>query len=362
MSRVMTTRIPLFQMHGGLRSDELAGLGVDPAQVIDFSASLNVYGPDPAVAAAVRGADLLAYPDPTALPARRALARHHQVSEDAVVIGHGAVELLWSLARLLATSANTVVVEPAFGEWRSAVMSVGGRVAAWRGVADRRFALDPEAVMRTVTNHRATSVYLANPGNPSGLAVEHGVIAGLARSLGERTLILDEAFLSLSDHHADATRPLPGNVVRVRSLTKDHGLAGLRVGYALATPAFCRRLEAARPPWSASTPAIAAVIAACERDTFVAECRDRLLADRDHLALRLQEVGLVGQASNTIYLLVKVGSATDLRSRLLARHHIAVRDASSFGLPDTIRLAARPAADVDRLITALAAELKAPPR
>jgi len=98
------------------------------------------------------------------------------------------------------------------------------------------------------------------------------------------------AFLSLSDHHADAARPLPGNVVRVRSLTKDHGLAGLRVGYALATPAFCRRLEAARPPWSASTPAIAAVIAACEREAFVADSRERLLADRTHLALRLQEL------------------------------------------------------------------------
>jgi histidinol-phosphate aminotransferase len=362
MSRVMTTKIPLFQMHGGLRSDELAALGVDLTQVIDFSASLNVYGPDAAVAAAVRGADLLAYPDPTALPARRALARHHQVSEDAVVIGHGAVELLWSLARLVATNANTVVVEPAFGEWRSAVMSVGGRVAVWRATADRRFALDTEAVLRTVANHRATSLYLANPGNPSGLAIDHETIAGLARGLGERTMILDEAFLSLSDHHADAARPLPGNVVRVRSLTKDHGLAGLRVGYAVATPAFCRRLEAARPPWSASTPAIAAVVAACERDSFVADSRARLLADRDHLAIRLQELGLVGLASNTIYLLVRTGAATDLRSRLLSRHHVAVRDASSFGLPDYIRVAARPAADVDRLISALAVELKATPR
>jgi histidinol-phosphate/aromatic aminotransferase/cobyric acid decarboxylase-like protein len=343
------------QTHGGLRADELAALGVDPSRVVDFSASLNVYGPDPAVLAAVRGADLLAYPDPTGLPARQALARHLDVEPGAVILGHGAVELLWGLARSVAP-APSVIVEPAFGEWRAAVAAVGGQAIAWRAEPPG-FAVDLDAVARLVRREGAAAVYIASPGNPSGVGLAAADIAAFARAIPDVTVVLDEAFLSLSDHHADARAAMPGNVVRVRSLTKDHGLAGLRVGYAVAAPPLCRRLEAQRPPWTASAPAQAAIIAAVDRGSFVADSRARLFADRDALVHRLRALGLAPQPTSTIYALVEVGAATELRARLLSRHAVAVRDATSFGLPDHIRVAARPAADVDRLIHALGQEL-----
>jgi len=346
------------QTHGGLRLDELAALGVRISDVVDFSASLNVYGPDPEVAAAARAAELLAYPDPTALPARRALATRAGVEPDAVVVGAGAAELLWSLARaLLRPGAVTVIVEPAFAEWRTAAAATGAAIVAGPGPD---LAVDLDAVARAVRTSDARAVYLANPGNPGGLAVPADALAAFARDLAGATVVLDEAFLSLSARHADADRPLPGNVVRVRSLTKDHGLAGLRIGYALAAPALARRIEAERPPWTVSAPAQAAAVAAAGRDDFVAACRARLLADRDHLRARLADLGLASLPSDTLYFLVEVGDATALRRRLLAHHAVAVRDATSFGLPDHVRVAARPAADVDRLVRALAQELPWP--
>src|SRR5438874_379102 len=81
---------------------------------------------------------------------------------------------------------------------------------------------------------RADALYLANPATPSGRAVAHEAVARLATRLTRTTLVLDESFLSLSERADDATRPLPANVVRVRSLTKDHALPGLRIGYLVA--------------------------------------------------------------------------------------------------------------------------------
>jgi histidinol-phosphate/aromatic aminotransferase/cobyric acid decarboxylase-like protein len=182
-------------------------------------------------------------------------------------------------------------------------------------------------------------------------------------------------------------------VIRVRSLTKDHGLAGLRVGYAIASPVLARRLEASRPPWTASTPAQAAIVAAVAHDGFVADCRARLLADRDAMVGRLAALDLTSSPSSTIYALVDLAApppvtmatalvdlaapppvtmatalvdlaarppATALRARLLAEHAVAVRDCTSFGLPTHLRVAARPAADVDRLIAGLRAVLGTP--
>jgi len=347
------------QSHGGLDADELVALGVAGERVVDFSASLNVYGPDPEVAAAARAADLLAYPDPTGAPARRAIAARFAVASDAVVLGNGAAELLWSLARVLVGTGASIVVEPAFGEWRAAVAAGGGRARSVPGSASS-LVPDLAAVARAASAAGAAAVYLGNPGNPGGAALPADGIAELARDLGAAFLVLDEAFLALSDRHGDLDRRLPENVIRVRSLTKDHGLAGLRVGYALAPPPICRRVEAQRPPWTTSAPAQAAMIAAMRRDDFVATCRRRLFDDRDRLEAALASLGLAPRPSSTIYLLARVGAASALRTRLLARHAVAVRDCTSFGLPDHIRVAARPAADVERLRSALAQELPCP--
>jgi len=152
----------------------------------------------------------------------------------------------------------------------------------------------------------------------------------------------------------------PANVVCVRSLTKDHALAGLRVGYLVADAALVARLEALRPPWTASGPAQAAAIATLAHEGFVATSRTRMLADRDHLVTALAARGLHPVPSVVPFALLALppaADATSLRARLLERHHLLVRDGTSFGLPHHVRLAARPSPDVDRLLSALTREL-----
>jgi histidinol-phosphate aminotransferase len=344
------------QAHGGPVAAELAALGVDPRRVVDFSVNINPYGPASEMVQAISAAPLAAYPDREARAARQALAEACGVPPGEVVVGPGAADLLWTAARaLLAPADAALVVEPTFGELRAAALAARARVHEWRGAAADGFALDVAAVVAAARAISARLVSLGAPNNPTGQPVSPAQITALARALPASVVVVDESFLSLSEGHADAAERLPDNVVRVRSLTKEHAIAGVRVGYLLARPALAARIEAARPPWSTSTATQAAARASAGLAAFVSDSRARLLADRRALDAELRALGLAPLPSVTCFCLVPVDRASDLRRRLLAGHAVLVRDCTSFGLPGFMRLAARPAADRRRLLAALAA-------
>ncbi len=348
---------PCENVHGGPDPAELAALDLAPAQVIDFSVNVNPYGPAPAVAAAARGAEVARYPDPRATAVREALAARWRTEPGAVLFAHGAAEILWDLARHLARQGGpALVVEPAFSEFRRALDACGHRALSWRPERGCAPAIDLDEVSREIARAEAAAVLLAAPTSPIGAATPAAGTAELARRHPGVLVILDESFLSLSDRHADADLPLPANVARVRSLTKEHAIPGLRAGYLLADPRLVSELEAARPAWPTSAPAQAAALAALAEERFVAESRARLAADREALRADLCALGLDPLPSTAPYLVFEAGIAAPLRHRLLT-HRVLVRDCASFGLPGMVRVAARAAPDRERLIAALRKEL-----
>jgi histidinol-phosphate aminotransferase len=347
-----------LRIHGGLAPDELARAGIDLDLAVDFSSSVNPYGPCAAVVDAVRGARLDRYPDATASALRRAIAVAADTAPDRVVVGNGAADLLWTLARVLVRpGAPVVVVEPTFAEFRAACELAGARVVEHRATTETRFAVDLEAVERLVAEVDARVVYLCFPATPTGAYVPVERVAAFAARHAHATVVLDQAFLSLSEHAADERRTVPSNVVRVRSLTKDHAIAGVRLGYLLAGAELARRVEAARPPWTTSSIAQAAGLAALQASDFVDASRAKLLADRDELALGVRKLGLEPVPSAATFFVFPVRDAAALRARLLVRH-VVVRDCASFGMPGFLRVAARPKADRERLLAALREELR----
>lgn len=344
--------------HGGLHSAELDALGIVPADVIDFSVSCNAYGPCDEIIEAVRSAPVDRYPDPSACQARAAIGSLLGLDPDRIALGNGAAELLWTLADLLVRPGTGVVItEPTFCEFRAALEHRGGRVHEWRAGAADGFAIDLDAVGRLIRAQGATVLYLCAPNTPTGVAIPASAVARLAQAHPDLAIILDQSFLSLSERFRDIRVGLPDNVICVRSMTKDHAIPGVRVGYVVATPRIIAQLEASRPAWTTSAMAQAAAIAACRATDFVDRSRHQLLADRGHLAELLGELGLQPVSSTTCFLLVHTGSSQPLRHRLLAHHRILVRDCSSFGLPGYIRVAARPEPDSERLAAALRQEL-----
>jgi histidinol-phosphate/aromatic aminotransferase/cobyric acid decarboxylase-like protein len=344
--------------HGGIAPAELHALGLAPADVLDVSTSCNPYGPCAAVVDAIRAAPIDRYPDPTAGAARAALAAALDIQPDRIALGNGAAELLWTLAAVLVRPGTSVViVEPTFGELRAAVEHAGGAVHEWRARPDDGLAIDLPAVGRLIEERAATVAYLCAPNTPAGTAIPAGAVRALASALPTTAFLLDQSFLSLSERFADLAVAQPGNVACVRSLTKDFAIPGVRLGYLVAAPALVALVERSRAAWTTSAAAQAAAIAACTAGEFVDRSRARLLADRAQLAGDLVALGLAPAPSTTGFLAVRTGDACGLRRRLLANHRVLVRDCTSFGLPDHIRLAARPAAERERVIAALAREL-----
>ncbi len=347
--------------HGGPIDAELGALGIVAGEVLDFSVNVNPYGPAPTMREAIAAAPIDRYPDSTGSSARAALAAACGVRAERIVLGNGAADLLWTLARVLVAPGRAVVmVEPTFSEFRAAAAAAGARLVEWRADPATSFALGPAALAAIVETSRRcepAAIYLCAPNNPTGAGVRTRDLASLAERLPGVTLVVDQAFLSLSEHHADAGADLPANVVRVRSLTKEHAIPGVRVGYLIAPPAIVAAVESSRPAWSTGGAAQAAAIASVTLAPFVADSRQRMLADRRALAGVLHEMDLAPVPTCTTYFVVRTGNAAGLRHALLARHRILVRDCASFGLPAYLRLAARPAADRDRLVAALREEL-----
>ena len=346
------------RVHGGACEEELRTLGVDPETIVDFSTCLNPYGPCPAVLRAVGSARIDRYPDPAARAARAALANVLDVDPDELVLGNGAADLLWTVARTLLCPGRTVViVEPTFSEFRAAARATGARIAELRTDAAEGFHVDLARVGTLLERTHADLLYLCDPNNPTGTVVPAAEIARLAADHPDIVLVLDQAFLSLSETFADLSVRQPPNVLCIRSLTKEHAIAGVRVGYLLCQREVAACVEASRPAWTTSAPAQAAALAACGTQRFVEETRWRLLADRERLRRVLDRRGLHPLPSVTPFFLVPVTNSTDLRQRLVVRHHVLVRDCTSFALPGFVRLSARPAADAALLEAALAEEV-----
>ncbi len=349
--------------HGGMLHDELARLGLVPEDVLDVSVNVNPYGPCRPVIDAISSAPIARYPDPTATPARVALARWLDVPSDRVVVGNGAVDLLWSIARCLVRPRDAVlIVEPAFSELRNAATRTGARIVEHHLRPEDDFALDPNELDAALGLAKPRLAYVCTPANPTGVRTPIEPLARLASEHPGTTFLVDLSFSSLSAQHRDDVVHASDRVVWLRSLTKDFALAGLRVGFAVAPRELAASIESHRPPWSVNALAQAAAIAATTREAqaFVADTRGRLLEDRARLERELRGLGLRTHRSETIYTLVDLGPerrATALRDAMLARHAVLVRDATSFGLPHHVRLGARPPVQEARLLRALSKEL-----
>jgi len=350
---------PPTRVHGGPSVQELEALGLVPSDVLDFSVSTNPYGPAPGVAAAIREAAIHLYPDPTCTLARRRLGTHLGISPGCLALGNGAADLLWVLARtLLGPQKTLLLVEPTFCELRVAAAAAGARIVEWRARPDDGFALHVDAIADRARACRADVVYLCTPGVPTGAALAAGEVNRLADLVAPAHLVVDQSFLALSERFADAAVALRENAIAVRSLTKEHALPGVRVGYVVARESLVDQLDKQRPAWSTSAPAQAAVVAACAEEAFVAQNRQRLLEARAALAHAFLALGLRPVPSTANFFLLEGGQAAELRRRLLTRHRILVRDCTSFGLPRHIRIGSRMPEDNQRLVGAIQLELK----
>lgn len=344
--------------HGGITPAELELAGRAREQVLDLSVCVNPFGPPGEVFRAVREATLTDYPDPECRLARRRIADQQGVRPDQIALGHGASELLWTLARtLIRPGTRVLLVEPAFGEFGAAAYASGAQIDVLRCIEQRNFDLSWAELGERIGRWAPQVVSLAGPTSPAGRHLSLVGLADIALSFPATWFILDQSYLALSEFCDDLDIALPPNVVAVRSLTKELGIPAVRVGYCLAPELLVRQLEMQRPAWTVSTATQCAATAAMRSHDQIKEHRQRLLFLRQQLSRGLNELGLTTLESCTHFFLARlpqpapVRDVGELRYQLLTRHGVLVRDCSGFGLVGWFRVSAHP--EQDTLLTAL---------
>jgi len=341
-------------VHGGLNLSELSRLGLLPEEVLDFSANINPLGISPAVKKALSKIDVSGYPDPDCIELRQTLARQTGVAIEHIIIGNGSTELVHLLAKVCLTESGcAVIMGPTFGEYEMACRLVSvNPVQIAAGEADK-FLWNIPDVCRKLTKMRPQLVFLCNPNNPTGVYLDMDVVQNIARSTAPGTLIVDEAYLPFVDNPYESTSLLKlNNMVLLHSMTKDHALAGLRLGYAIAPVEIINKLKLCQPCWSVNIAAQVAGVAALSDTKHLIKARKLITEAKQYLYTALKELGLEALPSRTDFMLIKVGNASSTRLKLLQRG-CCVRDCTSFGLPRYIRVSVRSLPDCQRLMAGL---------
>ena len=358
-------------VHGGIKEEELRVLGLRVEDCLDFSASVSPLGPPAGVVDAIASVDLTAYPDPNCLALAEAIATHHAVDGvgvNNVIVGNGSTEIIHLLTRAYIEQAphgrakTALLLTPTYGEYDGAVRISGGNVQTL--VANRwygGFAWDLDAAVKLIGAEKPGLTFVCNPNNPTGALLDRQELARLADAVGGvgGLLVVDEAYINLAERGAEADivalSARHDSVVALRSMTKDYALTALRLGYAVAAPSVIYRLAALQPDWSVNGLAQVAGSVVLSADGYLERAREAVAASRECVIESLTSIGIRCYPAEANFVLAQVGNAGQLRDRL-ARRGLFVRDCTSFGLPDCIRIGLRSVPDCIKLTDAITEE------
>jgi len=342
--------------------EELAReLGV--TDILKLASNENPLGPSARARAAMQDAlqDIWLYPDGNGHDLKQALARWHGVEMSQVTLGNGSNDLLVQLAEAFLTPCtNAVYSEHAFAIYGIAVQATGAAARVPRALPDGHgmaFGHDLEA-MAAAVDADTRLVYIANPNNPTGTWNTAAELQNFLRRVPSTTVVvLDEAYHEYSQlvDCPDATQWLKDhpNLVVLRTFSKAHGLAGVRVGYGLSHPQIADLLNRVRQPFNVGIPGLAGAAASVGDKEQIARAQQLVREGLAQLQSALPPLGARVFPTAGNFILADVGSSgTSVYERLL-REGVIVRPVAGYGLPRCVRITIGTAPQNERLIAAL---------
>jgi histidinol-phosphate aminotransferase len=315
--------------------------GLDPGSIIKLASNENPLGACPAAVRAIAAAatSVALYPDFDTFALREGLSRQLGIAPTCILPGAGSSDHIILAARAFLEPGRTALLpQYSFAAYQGAVASVGARAvivpAEGYGVNIERMlgAIDPSVAL----------MYVATINNPTGTRLTNAEL----RSLVEHTprhivLVLDDAYREFlePDDRPDTNRLFEKhpNVVVLRTFSKIHGLAGLRVGYAVGDPKMMAILRRLQMPFSVSALAEAAAVAALGDEVFPRQARALNTAERARVAAALAAANIEHVPSSGNFILLRVGAGRTVFQELL-RRGIIVRPVDNYQLPEWIRV------------------------
>jgi histidinol-phosphate aminotransferase len=345
----------------GKPTSELAReMGIDEKSIVKLASNENPRGIGPRTRAAIEAAlgDLARYPDGNGFELKDALSRRYGVGMDSIVLGNGSNDVLELVAMaFLGAGSSAVYSQHSFAVYPLATQARGARGIS---VPAKDYGHDLGAMASAVAGDTRV-VFIANPNNPTGTFAPYDDIAAFLKSVPGCIVVLDEAYNEYlpPDLRVDTVKWLKRhpNLVITRTFSKAYGLAGLRVGYAMAHPTVADLMNRVRQPFNVNSIALTAAAAALDDMEFVARSYAENRSGMKRIEEGARALGLEYIPSFGNFITVRVGKAGEVFKRLLKRG-VIVRPVAGYELPEHLRVSIGTPEENERFLTALAASLR----
>ena len=347
--------LPVYQP--GRPIEEVAReLGLEPGSIIKLASNENPLGPSRRAVAAMRNALGKAhlYPDGSAFHLKQKLATHLGVTPSNLVLGNGSNEVLEMVGHaMLRPGTGAVVSQYCFAVY-PIVTALSG--AALTVVPARNHGHDLDAMLAAIRDDTRV-VFVANPNNPTGTTASPAQLESFIQAVPSHVLIvLDEAYIEFLDGALDL---LPGirdgsrpNLLLVRTFSKIHGLAGIRLGYGIGHPDLIAQLEKVREPFNVNAVAQAGAVAALDDQSHAARTRKNNQRGLKLYSKTLKKLGLEYVPSTANFVLVRVGDGLKVFSGL-QKLGVITRPMAGYQLPEWIRISIGTSEENERCLAAL---------
>jgi histidinol-phosphate aminotransferase len=333
-------RLPVYQP--GRPIEEVAReMRLPVHRVIKLASNENPLGPSPVALAAMKKAlrQLHLYPDGNAFYFKRKLASKLGVEPVNLVLGNGSNDIIEFLGHaLMGPGVDVVVSQYCFAIYPIVAKLLGANVVT---VPAKEYGHDLPAMLKAVTVNTKV-IFVANPNNPTGtLAPTKDVLRLIEETPPNVVVVMDEAYFEFLDKPLDLI-PLvrsgkKPNVILMRTFSKIHGLAGLRLGYGIGHPPFIAALEKIRQPFNINSLAQAAGLAALDDTAHVKKTRQNNARGRKFWESALSAMGVEFVPSSANFILARVGQGSEVFDAL-QRRGIITRPMGGYQLPEWIRI------------------------
>ncbi|MDR5899714.1 threonine-phosphate decarboxylase CobD [Halomonas vilamensis] len=359
---------PEWPSHGGQSEALLAHFGLPSGhRLYDFSANLNPLGPPAWVRDFLTQqlAGLERYPAPDYAAARQAIAAHHQLQADRVLLTNGGAEAIF-LAAALHAGKRAAIVTPSFGEYARACRAHRLTVSEIALPAPH-FTLELDSLLAGLVD--IDVLFLCRPNNPTATLIDTSVMETLLdyTAWAGCRVVVDEAFVDMVGETHEAVSMVPlldryPHLILLRSMTKFYTLPGLRLGYMLAESATIQAAQPHQPPWSVNHLAAELVAPLLADDAFTRRTQRWLASERPRMSQAISELGLDVVPSRAGFFLIRpgieqraAGVSSDVLFERLLHYGILVRHTHSFtGLEgEWLRIALRDKPDNQRFLNVL---------
>ncbi|HET7238735.1 MAG TPA: histidinol-phosphate transaminase [Terrimicrobiaceae bacterium] len=332
--------LKLVSYEPGKPVEELAReMGLQPDEIIKLASNENPLGPSPKAVAAMRDALNRShfYPDGGGWALRSAIAEKLGLERENVVLGNGSNEIIEFIGHAFLRPGDEVITaRHAFAVYGLMAQLFGAKTVE---VPDPGYAHDLNAML-AAAGFRTRQIFIANPNNPTGTMVHQAEIDHFMERVPENVLVIfDEAYYEFLDNPPDVLKFVREgrNVVVMRTFSKIQGLAGLRIGYGLASKEIADVLQKTRQPFNANSIAQAGALAGIQDDEYMQRTRELTHEGREFLQAAFSAMGLEFVPSAANFVLVRVGDGDQVFQALL-RRGLIVRAMRSYKLPEWIRV------------------------